>query len=938
MRGIRQDRTSHGDNLIPTPPKNLAPSIRLSLHAKLERLLSRPLIANIVGTEPAETEVHQGDGPDIFRVLLQAARPYTPTASRSSRAAIWRENPEDGTCSISIWIDYDDLWRGCEKEILDTVANTVESDVAFLTEEQRLLLQKSPREFLALQPRPESAELVSFEKENIGGSLRVLGLTFAAAPESRAHIRYVAIVPNLIQIQRQLDALRTIELAADDSPLAPLRALVGLCDPSHLEVLPPDLAAGSPVSPASDELLDEHQTECLRKALATPHFAVIQGPPGSGKTTVISGIVRRAIARGDQVLVVSPTHVAVDNVVEKLTPNERSSPNDVLERRSLPVRYAARTAKLSARALAYWIGSKKQRRGATIARRVQQRLCRTSTFAQALYAMEDKNVPGTAPLSSAIARVQTVICGTPIGILSFEPVKNAASGSFGLLIVDEVSKMTLPEFLAIAVKAKRWVLVGDPAQLPPFNNSEENATTLDDVLAPQLELVCSVGAILDRVHASRSEERLIVVASDPVLTTAAVRAHLRACWPDQNLPVGRLGEAQHEKIIVCGPREVASACQFLSPVGSRDRSHNPERTGSIPILVERGLTIPRPQFASGTRFVEARARAQAQIFENSFNVYHARPWSERSGQKLQVVMFRNALDKYLPTIAALGYLPGPAASTSDDRRRMLIAQIAERLAVNTVSVYDWLTGIPSEYFDVSPLQELGELSSAVLRERVRPFVGTLKKQYRMHSSLSRVPRELFYFEEALHDSHVGEKPGCRVRLVQVDGPGPDGESNEPEAKVIAAMLKQLNAADAAGSHRPVIMIITPYRKQEALLERTIDELRGQGGIDKIDIELCTLDRCQGREAEYVLISLVRKRASTFLDMPKRWNVALTRAMQGLFIIGNINAYLEEAANARQKVRTQSSAGNSKRVLMSLLATFIEAYDRQIAAAARPRAR
>lgn len=932
----------YGELLATTPPKNLAPAIRASLNAKLERLLTRPIIARIVGAEPAtDDDAEGGDTPGIFSSLQRAARAFTPTTSRAHRKNAWREDPGDGTCSVRIWLDYDDLWRGCEKEILDTVSSTIESSITFLTNEQKLLLERAPREFLALSPRPEIAELVSFETENIGGSMRVVELKFAAAPESRAHIYHLAIVPNLVQLERQLDALQKLEAATDDSLLSPLRALVGLCDTAYLPALAGDAAARGSVGPASDERLDEHQIECIDKAMATPHFAVIQGPPGSGKTTVISGIVRRAIARGEQVLVVSPTHVAVDNAIEKLTPRHDSEQEDLLEKRGLPIRYAARPTKLSEKALEYWVGGKKQRRGATIARRVQRRLSQTVPFAEALFAMENKDAPGNAPLSSAIARVEAVICGTPIGILSFESVKNAAPGSFDLLIVDEVSKMTLPEFLAIAVKARRWVLVGDPQQLPPFNNSEENATTLDDVLDPLLELVCSVGALIDRSRPGvRRDERLVVVSSNPKNAAAAIRAHLSAFWPSDHPPVALLGNAQNGGIVVCSPEQAADAYQCLSPLRGRERGHNPESSGSVRVLVERGIALTRPDFASGLRFVDARARAQAQIFENSFNVYHSRPWSVRSGQKLQVVMFRNGLDKYLPSSVMLGSLHEDESDTSpDEHRREVIEAIAERLAVNTVSVYDWLTGIPAEHFDVSPLLELGALSPSALCEAVRPFVGTLKKQYRMHSSLSRVPREMFYFGEALIDGVSVEKPSCRVRLLQVEGSGDEGESNQREAEAICTLLEGLNNDYASGSSRPGIMIITPYRRQEALLGKTIGDLRTRGVIDKLNVEVCTLDRCQGREAEYVLISLVRKRASTFMDMPKRWNVALTRAMQGLFIIGNIDAYLGEARAARQHPRAKPTDANSKpaRVLMSLLATIIEAYDRQIADSSRPRA-
>lgn len=113
------------------------------------------------------------------------------------------------------------------------------------------------------------------------------------------------------------------------------------------------------------------------------------------------------------------------------------------------------------------------------------------------------------------------------------------------------------------------------------------------------------------------------------------------------------------------------------------------------------------------------------------------------------------------------------------------------------------------------------------------------------------------------------------------------------------------------------MVITPYRAQERLLRERIDANRAS--LESMEVEVCTLDRCQGREAAYVLISLTRNRASPFLDAPKRWNVALTRAKEGLFLVGDIEAFRGEACRARNK-------GSPPR--MSLLARIVEAYDHQ----------
>lgn len=910
---------------------NLAPAIRSSLQAKLERLLARPIIATVPSSSTGATRV---GGPDIFRALQSAALDSQPSAGWSGLEGAWTENPDDGTCLVCVEFDYDDLWRGREKEILETVKNTIESPVTLLTDEQKALLQRSPRDFLALNPWPESLELVSYRVEKIGGSERVVELTLAAPPASPAHVRFIAIVPNLVQIERQLDALDTVEKSANDGPLGPLRALVGLCDVSRLQTLTNDSPAIVIESPAVGERLDEFQAECIAKAMSTPHFAVIQGPPGSGKTTVITSVIRRAIARRDRVLVVSPTHVAVDNVVEKLVPKPEDLPKDRLEPHTMPVRYSARKNKLSERAMEYWVGSKRQLRGATISRRLQHRLTAHVSIAEALYAREDANAHGSAGLSASIAAVEKVICGTPIGILSYASVKNAPPGAFDLLIVDEVSKMTLSEFLAIAVKAKRWVLVGDPQQLPPYNNSEENGPTLDDVLTGLLELVCSVGAILERARPhERRATRLIVVASEPAKTVTAIRAHISAVKLENSPPIATVDEEPTEGIVVCDLNSLESACEALSPMRNRDRTHAPDLRGSLPLLVERGLRVTRPEHASGTRFVETRHRCQALIFENAFNVYHAQPWSEQAEQKLTIVRFRNGLEKYLPSVAAVATVNGHSGATpSDSAHRAVIDEIATRYAINTVSVYDWLTGIPAQFFDVSPLLDLQRLSHPDLCLAVRPFVGVLKKQYRMHSSLSRVPRELFYYNEALNDGKEDEAADCRVVFVQVSQGGDSGsETNQHECDRICRLLADLNTSMPVQEKKPGIMVITPYRDQKAYLADAIDALRSRGQIDRLDVDAFTLDSCQGREAEYVLISLVRSRATPFFDMPKRWNVALTRAMQGLFIIGNIDAYLREATDERRYQHNQRHRSErAARPLMSLLARILEAYDRQIA--------
>jgi superfamily II DNA or RNA helicase len=65
----------------------------------------------------------------------------------------------------------------------------------------------------------------------------------------------------------------------------------------------------------------ESQAIAVRKALAVSQeemFFLIHGPPGTGKTTVITEIVRHLAEMDKRVLITSHTNVAVNNVMENL--------------------------------------------------------------------------------------------------------------------------------------------------------------------------------------------------------------------------------------------------------------------------------------------------------------------------------------------------------------------------------------------------------------------------------------------------------------------------------------------------------------------------------------------------------------------------------------------------------------------------------------------
>jgi hypothetical protein len=65
-------------------------------------------------------------------------------------------------------------------------------------------------------------------------------------------------------------------------------------------------------------VLNEEQRRAVAGAVSTPHAFLVQGPPGTGKTEVICEIVRQLTARNERVLLLAPSHVAVDEVLTRI--------------------------------------------------------------------------------------------------------------------------------------------------------------------------------------------------------------------------------------------------------------------------------------------------------------------------------------------------------------------------------------------------------------------------------------------------------------------------------------------------------------------------------------------------------------------------------------------------------------------------------------------
>ncbi|MEV6527471.1 AAA domain-containing protein [Longispora sp. NPDC051575] len=350
-----------------------------------------------------------------------------------------------------------------------------------------------------------------------------------------------------------------------------------------------------PIEPADlrwrNPRLDDDKKAAVAGALGAPDLFLLEGPPGTGKTTFITELVQQELDRnpGSRILLVSQTHVAVDNALTGLAdagvaglvrlgqpddPRIDPRSRDLLLDKQMPrwvreirtkaerelalraaeigveKRHVQAAALLSELRETLLVAARTQARldvalapraagldavsaaeesseVATLNDRLDKALERARVLRQeaadaldedldlpetptaqdaadafdALIGRDDQlrhladvlkiqgewfqRIESTTELEGVFLRGAQVVAGTCLGFLSHPEVKNL---QFDLCILDEASKATATETLVPLARARRWVLVGDPRQLPP---------TQEDVLGAP--------ALMDKHHLERAD-------------------------------------------------------------------------------------------------------------------------------------------------------------------------------------------------------------------------------------------------------------------------------------------------------------------------------------------------------------------------------------------------------------------------------------------------
>lgn len=244
-----------------------------------------------------------------------------------------------------------------------------------------------------------------------------------------------------------------------------------------------------------------NQPTAIRKAVGNQDIFLIQGPPGTGKTSVIVEIIRQLVKKGERVLVCSQAHSAVKNIYDRLLNADDSirvgflddektmramsfkDHRNFLKRNILMLNQLQKgednkiEENLTYNDYTDYLKEfyKSQHQQLLECMTAQPDTCFSMIEIADDFLKEIENNNDDEDnrfyMASHIHSLQ-VVMGTCIGIGTNPTIKKSGI-KFDTLIIDEAGKANMAETNVPMSLAKKYILVGDHHQLPPYMDIQE---------------------------------------------------------------------------------------------------------------------------------------------------------------------------------------------------------------------------------------------------------------------------------------------------------------------------------------------------------------------------------------------------------------------------------------------------------------------------------
>ncbi|MBI3317343.1 MAG: AAA family ATPase [Candidatus Omnitrophica bacterium] len=216
--------------------------------------------------------------------------------------------------------------------------------------------------------------------------------------------------------------------------------------------------------------LNQWQKEAVVMALSSRDIAIVHGPPGTGKTTVLVEIIRQSIAKGEFILATAPSNTACDHMLECLVKEgvhalRLGHPARIMENlrdHTLDFKLAHHRLARTVDELEAEMERLEKQRGRRRDRGALSRIEREEITDRLRDTKQEIRMLENQIFAEVIEKAPVIIAthtGASDSILRRKKVN--------LLVMDEASQATEPSSWIPLLHAEKVIFAGDHFQLPP---------------------------------------------------------------------------------------------------------------------------------------------------------------------------------------------------------------------------------------------------------------------------------------------------------------------------------------------------------------------------------------------------------------------------------------------------------------------------------------